>query len=60
MTARSVLHATFTIERHYEATSARVFAAWATKEAKSRWFACAGDWVTTRHEMDFASAAASG
>lgn len=53
MTARSVVHATFTIERHYEATPARVFAAWATKDAKARWFACTGDWVTTRHEMDF-------
>ncbi len=53
MTPRSVLHATFTIERRYEATPARVFAAWATKEAKARWFACTGDWVTTRHEMDF-------
>ncbi len=53
MTPRSVLHAAFTIERRYEATPARVFAAWATKEAKARWFACTGDWVTTRHEMDF-------
>lgn len=50
---RSVVHATFTIERRYEATPARVFAAWASKEAKAQWFACTGDWVTTRHEMDF-------
>lgn len=50
---RSVVHATFIIERHYEATPARVFAAWATKEAKARWFACTPDWVTTRREMDF-------
>jgi uncharacterized protein YndB with AHSA1/START domain len=53
MTDRSVVHATFTIERDYDAAPARVFAAWATKEAKARWFACHGDWVTTRHDFDF-------
>ncbi len=38
MTERSVTHATFSIERTYEATPARVFAAWADADAKSRWF----------------------
>jgi uncharacterized protein YndB with AHSA1/START domain len=37
MTARSVLHDTFTIQRSYPATPARVFAAFADPEAKARW-----------------------
>jgi uncharacterized protein YndB with AHSA1/START domain len=35
---RSVEHATFTIERTYEATPAHVFKAWAQAEAKASWF----------------------
>jgi hypothetical protein len=35
MTQRSVTHATFAIERTYDAAPARVFAAWATSEAKT-------------------------
>lgn len=53
MTERSVTHATFTIERLYEASVARVFAAWAKPEAKQRWFACHGDWTPGRFELDF-------
>jgi len=37
MTNRSVNHATFVIERTYPATAARVFAAWASGEAKAIW-----------------------
>lgn len=37
MTARSVIHDTFTIERTYPAEPARVFAAFSTAEAKSAW-----------------------
>jgi uncharacterized protein YndB with AHSA1/START domain len=37
VTERSVTHATFTVERVYPASAARVFAAWATAEAKARW-----------------------
>ena len=40
MTERSVTHATFAIERTYDAAPARVFAAWADPEAKARWFSC--------------------
>ncbi len=39
MTERSVIHATFTLERTYEATPDRVFGAWADPEVKARWFA---------------------
>jgi uncharacterized protein YndB with AHSA1/START domain len=38
MTERSVKHATFAIERTYDASPARVFAAWAQPESKARWF----------------------
>jgi uncharacterized protein YndB with AHSA1/START domain len=38
MTKRSVTHSTFVIERTYDAPPARVFAAWASVEAKCQWF----------------------
>ena len=37
MTARSVIHDTFTIERSYPAAPSRVFAAFASAEAKNTW-----------------------
>jgi len=49
MTNRSVLHATFTLERTYPATQSRVFAAWADPVAKARWFAG----PNAEHELDF-------
>jgi uncharacterized protein YndB with AHSA1/START domain len=49
MTDRHVTHATFTIERLYPASPARVFAAWADPAAKARWFAAPGG----EHELDF-------
>ena len=42
MTGRNVTHAVFTIERVYDAAPARVFAAFASPEAKARWFAGPG------------------
>ena len=39
MTERSVTHATFVVERTYDAAPARVFAAWADPEEKAQWFA---------------------
>jgi uncharacterized protein YndB with AHSA1/START domain len=39
MTERSAAHATFVLERSYDAPPTRVFAQWASQEAKSRWFA---------------------
>ena len=38
MSERSVEHATFVVQRSYEASPERAFAAWADKEAKARWF----------------------
>jgi uncharacterized protein YndB with AHSA1/START domain len=37
MTDRSIIHDTFVIERAYPATPSRVFAAFASKEAKETW-----------------------
>ena len=37
MTARSVIHDTFTVERTYPAEPARVFAAFSSAEAKNTW-----------------------
>jgi uncharacterized protein YndB with AHSA1/START domain len=53
MKERSVTHATFAIERTYDASPARVFAAWANPEQKRRWFAGPDDWEQGKHELDF-------
>jgi uncharacterized protein YndB with AHSA1/START domain len=50
MTERSVTHATFVLERNYDAPPARVYAAWADPDAKARWFGGAGE---GQYEMDF-------
>jgi uncharacterized protein YndB with AHSA1/START domain len=49
MTEHTVKHHTFTIERTYPATVARVFEAWSDPKAKARWFAGEGN----EHELDF-------
>jgi uncharacterized protein YndB with AHSA1/START domain len=38
MSGRSVEHATFVVERKYEASPDRAFAAWADREGKARWY----------------------
>jgi uncharacterized protein YndB with AHSA1/START domain len=52
MTTRSVTHATFTIDRTYPASPGRVFAAFASKEAKARWFG-SPEHPPTTWELDF-------
>lgn len=53
-TARSVVHDSFTLERTYPAPADRVFAAWATIEAKSHWFGSEeGVEPTGEHTLDF-------
>ena len=53
MQKRSVTHATFVIKRIYDAAPARVFAAFATAEAKRRWFKGPDDWESGPYELDF-------
>jgi uncharacterized protein YndB with AHSA1/START domain len=54
MTERSVQHATFSVERRYEVSPARVFAAWADQDVKARWFIDPdGPAATPKHELEF-------
>lgn len=54
MTDRSVTHATFRIERTYEAsTPEQVFFAFADKASKWRWFVDGEGWQVDSFEMDF-------
>ena len=50
MTDRSVTHSTWVLERTYDAPPARVFEAWADKDAKSKWF---GGAAADRWDLDF-------
>jgi uncharacterized protein YndB with AHSA1/START domain len=53
MTGRNVVHAAFTLERTYPVPPARAFAAWATAEAKARWFSGPEDWEEYERRLDF-------
>ena len=54
MSARTVEHGTFTIERTFDRPPARVFAAWADPKAKAVWFAGpAGEWKQQLRQMEF-------
>lgn len=53
---RSVVHASFTVERSYDAPVERVFNAFADVTAKSKWFAGEeGRWQMLERQMDFRS-----
>ena len=53
MSNQSASHATFVIERDYDATPARVFHAFADRQAKARWFEGPAEWEKGRSEFDF-------
>ena len=50
MSNRSATHSTFVIERSYDASPARVFAAWADANVKAQWFGPGGE---QEHQLDF-------
>jgi uncharacterized protein YndB with AHSA1/START domain len=52
MTDRSVTHSTFVIERVYDASPDRVFAACSRPEEKARWFGGPDDWESSGYELD--------
>jgi uncharacterized protein YndB with AHSA1/START domain len=49
---KSVTHATFTIERTYDASPARVFGAWSDPATKRRWFSGSQE-ASPDYELDF-------
>jgi uncharacterized protein YndB with AHSA1/START domain len=49
----SVTHSTFSLERTYDASPARVFAAFADPEQKAQWFAGPEEWEQPVFEFDF-------
>lgn len=53
MTNRSIVHASFTITRVYDATPTRVFQAFANEDAKNKWFAGPGGWTLLKRSFDF-------
>jgi uncharacterized protein YndB with AHSA1/START domain len=52
MTARTAVHASFTITRNWKASPAKVFAAFANEEAKAKWFGGPG-WEQHKKIFDF-------
>jgi uncharacterized protein YndB with AHSA1/START domain len=53
MTERSVTHATFTLERTYDAPPAKVFKAFADPAIKRRWFVEGEGWDVEEFTTDF-------
>jgi uncharacterized protein YndB with AHSA1/START domain len=53
MTERKTEHATFTIERVFEAKPERVFKAFADPKAKAQWFVGPEGWTQGVRELDF-------
>jgi uncharacterized protein YndB with AHSA1/START domain len=53
MTQRSTVHDTFVIHRNFNFKRELVFAAWASAEAKSHWFAGSSGWTAQVRELDF-------
>ena len=53
MTERSVTHGSFHIERTFDASPARVFAAWSEPEARFRWFVSGEGFEVGDYRHDF-------
>lgn len=53
MSKRSAEASTFTVERTFAASAARVFGAWSNAEKKRKWSSCHTDWALPEHRLDF-------
>jgi uncharacterized protein YndB with AHSA1/START domain len=53
MSDRSVTHDTIAIERTFNASPARVFAAWASAKARARWAVARNEWESAEDSDDF-------
>jgi uncharacterized protein YndB with AHSA1/START domain len=53
MSARSVVHGSFTVSRSWKASPERVFAAFATEAGKAKWFAGPPGWEEQEKVIDF-------
>lgn len=53
MTERSIVYGTFTIERQYDASPKRAFAAWADPSIKGKWFGGGEAGATTWEVFEF-------
>jgi uncharacterized protein YndB with AHSA1/START domain len=53
VTARSVVHASFTITRRWKASPERVFQAFADQKKKDAWFGGGSDWMPVGRSFDF-------
>ena len=53
MSKRSAQHATFVLERKFDATPAQVFNAFADPVAKAKWFSGPDEWEKGPREFDF-------
>jgi len=53
VTERSVLRATIVVERVYDASPDRVFAAWSDQVAHGSWHVPGGNWTITGADHDF-------
>ena len=53
MIERTVQHATIVLDRIFDASPERVFAAWADPAARVRWDVPGDDWEIAEHEQDF-------
>ena len=53
MSEYSTVHSTFSVERTYDASPARVFAAWSDPKARLQWEAVGENFTTTYTQNDF-------
>ena len=53
MTDRSITHGSFTLERRYPATPARIYKALSDEATKQKWFSPPETWNKDVHHMDF-------